>query len=69
MHPTGGGQDDGPGSRKRKAGAAAPEQPKADAGPQDAYHPLVCEGCGTEVGVQDPKDGLYIFFNVFPSNA
>ena len=27
------------------------------------FHPVYCEECETEVGVQDPN-GLYIFYNV-----
>lgn len=31
-------------------------------------YPVLCGVCQTEVGVYD-KDGVYHFYNVFPSNA
>lgn len=33
-----------------------------------AYHPVCCEACSTEVGVFD-EDEVYHFFNVIPSNS
>jgi len=40
------------------------EQPPADAA--EAYHPVKCAGCQTEVGLFDSKD-VYHFFHVFPT--
>mmetsp|Transcript_32239 Transcript_32239/g.70337 ORF Transcript_32239/g.70337 Transcript_32239/m.70337 type:complete len:202 (-) Transcript_32239:279-884(-) len=42
----------------------AMEQPSAEAA--EAYHPVQCAACETEVGLFDSKD-VYHFFHVFPS--
>jgi hypothetical protein len=34
----------------------------------DQYHPVHCAICETEVGVFEPADELYHFFNVIPGN-
>ena len=34
----------------------------------DQYHPVYCAICETEVGVFEPADELYHFFNVIPGN-
>lgn len=37
--------------------------------PAEQYLTVVCDVCGTDVGVQDTEDELYHFFNVIPSNG
>lgn len=34
----------------------------------DRYHPVFCSTCGTEVGVFEPADEIYHFFNTIPGN-
>ena len=33
------------------------------------YHPALCGSCGVELGVYEPEDELYVFFNVLATNA
>jgi len=65
VQPLGGGE---PATGKRGRGKEAPKVPVEDVS-GNRYHPVSCEVCDTEVGVVDEEDGLYIFYNTFPSNA
>ncbi|CAI5506038.1 unnamed protein product [Closterium sp. Naga37s-1] len=38
-------------------------------GEEEVMHPVMCETCGTEVGVFDAKQQVYHFFNVLPTNC
>ena len=49
--------------RQEKASTAADEQ----TGQQ--YHPVLCELCDTEMGVQSAEDQVVIFYHVVPSSA
>lgn len=58
------------GSKKRSRGKHKPNQESTEAEIEEgACHPVSCAVCETEVGVLDPLEELYIFYNVFPSNA
>ncbi|KAL4422228.1 hypothetical protein ABPG77_009703 [Micractinium sp. CCAP 211/92] len=48
------------------------QQPQQQQAPGDAaqrLNPVCCAACDTEVGLRDPAEGLYHFFNVFASNS
>ncbi|CAI5961190.1 unnamed protein product [Closterium sp. NIES-65] len=38
-------------------------------GEEEVMHPVMCETCGTEVGVFDAMEQVYHFFNVLPTNC
>jgi len=55
--------------KNRKGKAADPSTTTSEAESKgQAYHPVCCEVCSTEVGVFD-EDEVYHFFNVIPSNS
>ena len=66
----------GAGGRGRLSSSQTPEHAPqslnaaaaAAAGAVDVVYPVLCEDCGTQVGVLD-VDEVYHFFNVLPSNA
>lgn len=58
------GAEDDDGTREGNTAKQADDEEQ-----EGAYHPVACATCGTDVGVVDPQDGVYIFYNVFPSNA
>jgi hypothetical protein len=55
--------------RKRGADGSVAASCADVGGSEEQYHPVACGTCGTQVGVLDPGDGLYILYNVFPSTA
>lgn len=36
---------------------------------QDVFHPVVCCSCGTEIGVYEPQDEVYHFFEVLATES
>ncbi len=36
---------------------------------EGACHPVMCEVCETQVGVVDPVEGMFILYNIVPSEA
>lgn len=54
--------------KNRKGRAADPTAASEGESKGQAYHPVCCEVCSTEVGVFD-EDEVYHFFNVIPSNS
>ncbi|XP_062219746.1 uncharacterized protein LOC133919385 [Phragmites australis] len=58
------------GKRKSRKGRTADSSTTSTEGESkgQAYHPVCCEVCSTEVGVLD-EDEVYHFFNVVPSNS
>lgn len=52
-----------------KRGRSGRRKDEAAGSSEPACHQVCCGVCGADVGVMDPQDGLYIFYNVFPSNA
>ena len=57
------------------AAATGRQQPPPQQGPGaaapagDRMNPVCCTVCETEVGLRDPSEGVYHFFNVFASNS
>lgn len=59
--------------RNRKRRKAAAEEAEAEAAPEgmeagEAYHPVCCSECSTEVAVLD-RDEVFHFFNVLASHC
>ena len=52
--------------RQRGGGQGAPGPAEE---PGEQYHPVLCDVCDTEMGVQSPDDEIFTFFNVVPSAA
>ena len=58
------------GSKRKGRRRGEGEGPAAHAEePQELYHPVLCDVCDTEMGVQSPDDEIFTFFNVVPSLA
>lgn len=55
-------------SRKRRKPEEAAEPTPAGMEADEAYHPVCCAECSTEVAVLD-KDEVYHFFNVLSSHC
>lgn len=45
------------------------QQQQAPGDAVQRLNPVCCAACDTEVGLRDPAEGLYHFFNVFASNS
>ena len=57
------------GSKKRRKPPAA-EEDEGGSEAEEAYNPVQCAVCETEVGLRElPPSGVYHLFNVIPSNA
>lgn len=55
------------GKRGRKGQSV--QRSDSAAASEEKYHPVHCGVCQTEVGVYEPNEEIYTFFNIFPSNA
>ena len=53
--------------RHRKRGQNSAEEQAATSGEATKYNPVKCSNCKTEVGVYDPSDEIYHFFNIVAS--